>query len=160
MPAPPTPGSLEIAAARYVERYGGTTARLRRALKRRIAEHPELEPVIEAIVGRYAASGMVDDAAWAASRARRLIRRGVAPAVVRGRLREEGLDGAAALAEVDGDPTLTAACAYVRRRRLGPFRAERDDETDLARMGRAGFPYATAKRALGMSREQIEQALR
>ena len=153
---------LERAAAAYVERYGGTRQRLRRALERRLdaESDPSLREAIPAIVERFAASGAVDDAAWAASRARRMVRRGVAPGVVRGRLGVEGVDGKAALATIEGDPTLLACCAYVRRRRMGAFRADRDDPTDLGRLGRAGFPYATARKVLGMERDAIEEVLR
>lgn len=155
---------LELAAARYVERYGGTTHRLRAVLRRRMDRDPEADPalgeVVEAIVARYAASGQVDDAAFAASRAARLVRRGVAPAVIRGRLLGEGLDAGAALAEVEGDAALRAACALVRRRRLGPFRPDPDPEGDLAKLGRAGFPYALARRVLAMDRDAIEAAAR
>lgn len=151
--------SLENAAARYVERHGGTTVRLRTVLRRRMALDPEADPalreVIESIIGRYVASGQIDDAAFAAARAIRLVRRGVAPAAIRGRLTGEGLDAVAAMAAVEGDPTLSACVNYVRRRRLGALRAERDDAADLARLGRAGFPYAVAKRVLAMDLDTL-----
>ncbi len=156
--------SLENAAARYLERYGGTTGRLRTVLRRRLALDPEADPalgeVIEAIIGRYVASGQIDDAAFAAARANRLVRRGVAPSSIRGRLAGEGLDASAALATVDGDPTLRACVNYVRRRRLGALRVERDDAADLARLGRAGFPYAMAKRVLAMDLDALYAAAR
>jgi len=133
-------------------------------LQRRLGRDPDADPAlaatIETIVARYATSGQIDDAAFAVSRAARLVRRGVAPAVIRGRLGAEGLDAASALAEVDGDPGLRAASALVRRRRLGPYRATPDPAGDLAKLGRAGFPYELATRVLAMSREAIEEAAR
>lgn len=156
--------SLENAAARYVERYGGTTGRLRTVLRRRLALDPEADPglseVIEAIIARYAASGQIDDAAFAAARANRLVRRGVSPALIRGRLSGEGLDATAALAEVEGDADLRACVNYVRRRRLGALRAERDDAGDLAKLARGGFSYALAKRVLAMAVDDLYAAAR
>lgn len=168
---PPTAASLESSAAWYVERWGGTSQRLRQALMRRVhaAERagvlaPEelgpLREVVEALVRRYAAEGKVDDAAWAASRAAKLVARGVAPQVVRGRLAAEGVDAGAALAEVEGDPELRAACNLVRRRRLGPFREGSVFADDLAKLGRAGFRYEIARKVLSMGREEIEAGAR
>lgn len=159
-----TARSLENAAARYVERYGGTTSRLRAVLRRRLDADPEADPAlvetIEAIVTRYVQTGQIDDAAFAASRARRLVQRGVSPGLIRGRLAGEGLDAGRALDEVAGDTHLRACANHVRRRRLGPFRAERDDAADLARLARAGFAYALARRVLAMSVDEVWAATR
>jgi regulatory protein len=159
---PVTARTLENAAARYVERFGGTTKRLRTVLRRRVDAAPEkdtsLYAVIDAIVARYTASGMIDDAAFAASRANRLVRRGVSPGVIRGRLSAEGLDGTAALAEVEGDATLRSACALVRRRRLGAFGT--GGEGDLGKLARAGFSYDTAKKVLAMTQEEVDAVVR
>lgn len=158
---PVTIESLSASAAWYVERYGGTSHRLQKALLRRIdralpdAERAPLVAEVERIVGRYVQSGMIDDRAWAASRAERLVSRGVAPSVVRQRLAAESLDARAALAEVEGDADLRAACAYVRRRRLGPFRLQADLQGDLAKMARAGFSYAVARKVLAMSVDEV-----
>lgn len=141
--------------------------RLRRILTRRVdtairagleVDRAVLIAEIEELVLRFSAAGVVDDAAWGASRARRLVSRGVAPNVVRQRLRGEGVDATAALGELQGDIDIRSACAYVRRRRLGPFRREAETASDLAKMGRAGFTYAIAKKVLGMTREEIEEA--
>lgn len=166
-----TPAALENAAAWYVERYGGNSQRLRQALLRRVQKGeregtldegagPELRVAVEEIVRRFAAEGKLDDAAWAASRAAKLVARGVAPMVVRGRLAAEGVDGGAALAEVEGDPELRAACNLVRRRRLGPFREASVYADDLAKLGRAGFRYEIARKVLAMGREEIEAGAR
>lgn len=138
--------SWDRAAANYISRYAPNTRRLRQFLERRGAEPAE----IEEIVAKAVRLGIVDDEAWAASKARRMIGRGVAPAVARQRLRAQGVDGGAAIEtirEEQGDPELLAAQAYARRRRLGPWRAEQTPETraaDLAKMGRAGFSWAVA----------------
>lgn len=142
--------SWESVAANYISRYAPNTRRLRLFLERRGATPEE----IETVVAKAVRSGVVDDAAWAEGKARRMIGRGVAPAVARQRLRAEGLDAAGALDAVrdeQGDPELLAALAYARRRRLGPWRVERTPESrqaDLARLGRAGFSWAVAVRVV------------
>ncbi|HVK65693.1 MAG TPA: RecX family transcriptional regulator, partial [Polyangium sp.] len=64
----------------------------------------------------------------------------------------------AALAGEDAEVELDAARAFVKRRRLGPHRAsaearEAEREKDLARLGRAGFSFAVALRALSSEHE-------
>jgi regulatory protein len=64
-------------------------------------------------------------------------------------------------AEVEGDMDLAAAKALARRRRLGPWRATGRAEhrdRDLAVLGRAGFPYAIARRVVDApSPDEIEE---
>ncbi len=141
--------------------------RLRRILTRRVdaairagleVDRPAMLGEVEALLTRFAAAGVVDDAAWGAARARRLVGRGVAPTVVRQRLRSEGVDASVALRELEGDIDVRSACAYVRRRRMGPFRVGSASSGDLAKMGRAGFSYAVANKVLAMSLEEIETA--
>jgi regulatory protein len=62
---------------------------------------------------------------------------------------------------VPDDPAaeLAAALAYIRRRRMGPFRSPPDPEQrlrDLARLARAGFDQGVAERALGMEADAAE----
>ena len=65
-------------------------------------------------------------------------------------------DALQALAESVGDVELAAACTWARKRRLGPWSREPVTDPDLrrkqlARFGRAGFNYGTAKRVLEAS---------
>ena len=145
--------SWDRSAANYISRYAPNSRRLRHFLERRGAEPAE----IEEIVAKAVRLGTVNDEVWAASKARRMINRGVAPGVARQRLRALGVDGGAAMdtiREEQGDPELVAAQAYARRRRLGPWRADQTPETrasDLAKMGRAGFSWAMAVRVIDAS---------
>lgn len=154
---PLTVAALQAAAAEYVDRYAPNRKRLRTMLTRRIRKAGEgsdlaaLQAAAERIVAEAVDRGRVDDAAWGASRARRMLSRGVAPAVVRQRLHAEAIPADRALAEAAeelGDPALVAARAYARRRRLGPWRVEaraEERDGDLAKLGRAGFPWAVAR---------------
>ena len=163
IPKPITAASLERAALDYLQRYGGPSGALRKVLWRKVARVAPHHPVdreqvtrwMDELLLRLQRVGVLDDEAWATSRARTLLARGVAPALIRQRLRAKGVASeaidAALFSLVDDNernPRLLAAIAYARRRRFGPWRpshkrAERRDK-DLAAMRRAGFPYRLA----------------
>ncbi len=71
------------------------------------------------------------------------------------------MPGALTDAAVPDDPAaeLAAALAYIRRRRMGPFRSPPDPEQrlrDLARLARAGFSQSVAEQALGLNADAAE----
>ncbi|MBX3271276.1 MAG: RecX family transcriptional regulator [Sandaracinaceae bacterium] len=150
-PAPPaTEGSLERAALRYLERYGGPEARLRRVLTRRAARAAEAHGAptpqeaahtIAVVIAKLRGLGYLDDARFARERARALRRRGKSTRAIRAALAQLGLDAETLEGAIEGDD-LEAACAFVRRRRLEP------GEASLAKLARAGFSYDVARRAL------------
>lgn len=157
------PGGVGRLVAEHLSRYGATRAHLRmlmaRRLRRSVAEHGgELEGLLEELEAALEAAsraGVLDDRAWAESKARSLTRRGVAPRVARERLRAKGVDPGTATAAVAAsapEPELEAAEAYARRRRLGRFRDPEARgawrERDLARLGRAGFSWEVARRVV------------
>jgi regulatory protein len=162
---------LENIAIFYLQRFGATAAQLRRVLMRRVDRALKVHPAgsasradmagwVEALIGRLVASGAVDDAAYAAGRAAALRRLGKGPGRIRAALAAKGVDAATiarVLAETDltaagEDAELIAARAYVRRRRLGPYRdGPRDAVTarkDLGALARAGFSLDAARKAL------------
>lgn len=167
---PVTAKSLENAAAFYLERFPSTAEKLRRVLQRRVArarlqDAPVIDDVgraIDAIVARFVSAGVVDDRAYAQTKARALHRRGASERLTRQALRHAGVDGETlgqALAgldqELDSNPAereWRAAVALARRRRLGPFRpAEARAEhrgRDLASLARAGFAYDLARKVI------------
>jgi regulatory protein len=111
------------------------------------------------------AQGAVDDAAFAASRARRLQRSGRSRRATLAHLREKGVDAetaAAALPEGE-EAELDAALAFCRRRRIGPFAADAPSpEARLKALGvlaRAGFGRDVADRALRMDPDAAETRL-
>lgn len=167
-----TPTSLDNAALFYLQRFASSAENLRRVLLRRVdkaarlmddeeaaerlrAQGPEW---VDALIERYRGSGLLDDATYADARARSLYRRG-APlkAIARG-LMVKGVDAETAgetlerLREEHPDADLTAAMAFAKRRRLGPFRAAElrpaYRDKDLAALGRAGFSYELARRVV------------
>jgi regulatory protein len=167
---PITAKYLQNAAAFYLERYPSTAEGLRRVLNRRVrraelAEAPVIDNVkvtIEAIIAKFVDAGMIDDRAFAQTKARALHRRGASNKITRQKLRMAGVDGETldqAMAgldeELDTDPRQRewkAAMALARRRRLGPYRAEKDRKElrarDLAAMARAGFDYDLARKVI------------
>ncbi len=177
---PPTAPRLREVAIAHLARFAATEAGLRRVLIRRVerwarAAEAEGQPDIAAEVaaGRAAAAEVaralaaaraVDDAAFAASRARRLLRGGRSPRAALAHLRGKGVDAATAAAAIPEDDAteLAAALAFCRRRRFGPFAAARDAEADrraLAALARAGFAQPVAWRALRLAPEEAEDLL-
>jgi regulatory protein len=178
---PITAKYLQNAAAFYLERYPSTAERLRRVLERRVrkaqmAEAPVMENVgqaIEAVVTKFVDAGVIDDRAFAQTKARALHRRGASSKLTRQKLRLAGVDDRTldeAMAGLDeelhSDPALrerSAAIAFARRRRLGPYRAGTDRKEcrarDLAAMARAGFAYDLARKVIDApSTEALDEA--
>jgi regulatory protein len=172
-PAPPPDArSLQDAALRHLARYSATQAGLLRVLGRRIdrwartadpdtaaAGRAAAQAAARSVVSRLAAAGAVDDAAFAASRARSLARAGRSRRAISAHLAARGVP--AELTALPDDPAaeLAAALAYARRRRIGPFRQPPDAEQrlrDLARLARAGFAQSVAEAALATAPDAAE----
>ena len=160
----------------YLSRYASSAENLRRVLLRRAKkrrpldreEAAQLRALTERLIADYERQGLIDDRAYAAGRARSLLRRGASPSAARLRLRAKGVSAeiaAAALAELaaesgDKDLDLAAGVAFARRRRLGPYRrgaAERAKE--LAAFARAGFARRVAEAVLACRDAAAAEAL-
>jgi len=165
---PPDAARLYEAALNHMARYAATETGLARVLARRVdrwarLQGEEAEDIAEAIrrakaeipgvLRRLRELGVLNDAAFAASRAKRLTREGKSRRATLAHLAAKGVK-APALAD-DPERELAAACAYLRRRRAGPFGHAPADKI-LAAMARGGFSQATARRALGLDREAAE----
>jgi regulatory protein len=184
-PAPPGPppdaARLEQAAVAHLARFAATEAGLRRVLLRRVdrwaraaaafgmadvaGEVAASRQAAAEVARRLAERGAVDDAAFAASRGRRLLRGGRSRRAALAHLAQRGVDAgtaAAALPEGEG-AELDAALAFCRRRRIGPFGAAEPDldirGKAMAAMARAGFGRGTAEAALSMDRDAAETRL-
>ncbi len=178
---PITAKYLQNAATFYLERYPSTAEGLRRVLDRRVrrarmADAPVMENVgqaIDAIVAKFVDAGVIDDKAFAQTKARALHRRGTSTKLTRQKLRLAGIDSptldqamAGLDAELHTDPhqrEWKAATALARRRRLGPYRAGKDRQEcrtrDLAAMARAGFDYELARKVIdAASVEALDEA--
>ncbi|HEX3538729.1 MAG TPA: RecX family transcriptional regulator [Stellaceae bacterium] len=179
-PAPPViidAALLERWALAYLERFASSAENLRRVLlrkaRRRVGPDQNLSPEtrqdIDGLLARYCTTGLIDDAAYAAGRARARLRRGQSLRTIRAALAAKGVgaeDAAAAigaLSETTPDPELAAACAFARRRRLGPYRRDDSGDSDrlreLAAFARAGFSRRAATAVLACADENAIQEL-
>lgn len=162
--------SLENAALYYLARFSAPSAHLRRVLLRRVersvrvhgGDTAEGRRLVDALIERFRRSGLVDDAAYAAGKARSLRRRGTSRVVIGRALRAKGLTAAetdaalTGLTEESGRSTdeieLMAAARLAQRKRLGPFRPKTTRgelrERDMAALARAGFSYDVARRVI------------
>src|SRR5436853_6454006 len=172
------PALLEKWALGYLERFASSAENLRRVLGRRAGRRMrvpeglrEARALIAALVVRYRDSGLIDDAAYAAARARGRLARGEPLRKIAAGLAAKGVDAddrAAALAglhETIANPDLAAACAFARRRRLGPFRrgpARQEPDghrRELAIFARAGFGRREAEAVLPCADPEAVAAL-
>ncbi len=137
----PTAARLHDAALLHLSRYAATEAGLLRVLARRVdrwvravldeGADPDATRAAAAraradaadVVARLAKSGVVNDAAFAESRARSLGRTGHSRRAIGAHLAARGVPAELARAAIpDGaDAELAAAVAHAKRRRLGPF---------------------------------------
>lgn len=165
------PELLERWALHYLGRYASSAENLRRVLMRRVRRHsvetaPQASGLIDALVARYRETGLIDDAAYAAGRAGSLHRRGGSLRAIRARLAAKGVPAADVAKAVSGlrdavpDPDLAAACAFARRRRLGPYRrAAADPARELGAFARAGFNRRVAEAVLACTDAEAIEAL-
>ena len=176
-PKPITPSYLENAALHYLERFSSSSAHLKRVLMRKVMRAvaagtdnaAEGERLVDTLIARYVDAGLVDDKVYAAQRTASLRRQGNSRFAIRGKLALKGVDSRlieAALGELDeydAQGEIAAACALVRRRRLGPFRpaAARKGawQKDLAALARAGFSLDVARRVLRAADRDALEAL-
>ena len=190
IPAGPAPdaASLREAALNHLARFASTESNLVRVLQRRIArwaQRAEREGQPPEEVARHVAAarekasqaardmvsaGAVDDAAFAAARARRLSRAGRSRRAVAAHLAAKGVaaETAGMVLEESATDELDAALAHLRRRRQGPFApgAAQEGAADeaarlkaLGALARAGFPRDIAERALDLSPEEATDRL-
>ena len=179
--APPDRSRLTEAAGAHLARFAATEAGLRRVLQRRVdrwartAENegqPDVAPRAAAakrdaaeVARAMVAAGAVDDAAFAESRARRLLRTGRSRRATLAHLAGKGVAAEVAAGAVpEGEEVeLAAALAFCRRRRIGPFGTPAPDpearRKHLAALARAGFGHAIADRALRLDPEEAETRL-
>ncbi len=156
--------SLKEAALRHLERYSTTAVSLKGVLLRRVrrrtkdeGERVRATEAIGRIVVRLAEVGILDDRAYAERRAEILHRQGKSLRVVCADLMAKGIARALAVEVVTafekklGDPDLSAALAYAKKRRLGPYRMEDRDahaRGDATKLLRRGFDWDVVERVL------------
>lgn len=171
-PKPLTETYLERAAIFYLRRYASSVENLRQVLMRKAkrragpgSEHDgeprDVGPLVDRVVAKAVASGLLDDRTYTEAKLGSLLRRGTSARTARAALNAKGVEPdlvAAALAEAAPDE-LAQARRYAERRRLGPWRRAPDPafrERDLAALCRAGFSYRIAAAALEPERAEDE----
>lgn len=165
---PLTAAALENAAVHYLSRFASSSGNLKRVLLRKVAraaaqngEEGQADAgarMVDALIARYLENGLLNDRAYAVQAASSLVRRGASRFSIAGKLAQKGVDSelvTETIAALDEDGSASehaAACALVRRRRLGPYRApgKRAEfrDKDLASLARAGFRLDLARRVL------------
>ena len=126
-PKPLDPTRLRDLALHYVGKYATSRAKLATYLNRKIPErgwaegHPPSD--IAALVEDFSRLGYVDDAAFAASRARSLTQRGYGLRRVNEDLRAKGIEEphAAPAREESEAAKWNSADRFARRKRIGPY---------------------------------------
>jgi len=160
-----SPRYLENAALHYLKRYAATGAQLKRVLSRRVnrslqfhgGDRAEALGWMEELVARLIRNGLLDDKAYAGTKAHALRASGRSARVITQKLRMKGVAAdvvAQKLAEATAELSEEeAARIWARKKRLGPFRVQaasrkENRQRDLAAMARAGFSFQTAKKTI------------
>lgn len=131
MAKPLDPQKLRDLALHYVGRYATSRAKLAAYLTRKIRERTWADgaaaPDVAALVDDFSALGYVDDAAFAASRARSLTQRGFGLRRVNEDLRAKGIEeaDAAPAREESAGASWDAADRFARRKRIGPYATDK-----------------------------------
>jgi len=187
----PTRTALHEAALAYLARGAASEDSVARTLQRRIGnwarravragrdvdavaqDAAAARELIAPIVVRLGEVGLVNDSAFAATRARRMSTSGRSRRAITAHLAQKGVTAATVREAVghDAGAELAAAIAFARKRRLGPFAREEDEPLDrdarrtaerkaLGTMARAGFDFAVCERVLRMNRDDADERLR
>ncbi len=191
---PPQRPALREAALAHLARFGTTRQGLEQVLLRRVArwaqkaqragdcadavaEHvARLRPVVVDIVEDMVRLGAVDDAVFARSRMRRLVRSGRSARAVQAHLAAKGVAPTVRDAVLEAavgtltpaEQEVCAALVLARKRRLGPFATDpavpdAEEGSGMARwnralgvLARAGFARDVAQQVLQMQPEDAE----
>ncbi len=172
---PPDAAKLYEAALNHLARFAATEAGLAQVLARKLerwgrlyagedadaeevaAEVRRARAAIPGVIARLREAGVLNDAAFAAARAKRLTRQGKSRRAALAHLAAKGV-ARPVLAE-DPRRELAAACAYLRRRRAGPF-GEAPEDKIMAAMARGGFSQEVTRRALRLDRAEAEELIK
>ncbi len=163
---------LENAALYYLQRYATSVENFRCVLVRKIKRScqfhktpiDEFLPLVDELVQRYTAVGLLNDAVFARAKTASLRRQGKSARAVQSKLQQKGVtsdDIERALEEVDedADAEFQAALKIARKKKIGPFRIKetrdpKDLQKELAILGRAGFSYEIARKLLNFSEDE------
>ncbi|SDU09419.1 regulatory protein RecX [Stappia sp. ES.058] len=161
----PTEERLMRAALHYLDRYGSSAGNLRRVLERkvwRVAAALEEDPatfahLIDIVVSRCEASGLVDDRLYAESKIISERRKGRSARRIAAVLQTKGIsqEMAETLLARDETTDLAAACIAARKKRFGPWRKGGADterqRKEIASLCRQGFRLSLARKVVEAS---------
>jgi regulatory protein len=135
-------------------------------------EAAQARELIEPVIERLREVGLLNDQAFAATRATRLSTGGRSRRAIRAHLNDKGIDAATVRTVTTSDTTsdFHAAIAFAKRRRLGPFARQNDEALTrdarrsaenkaLGAMARAGFDFDICTRVLRLSLEDASLLL-
>ena len=162
----------------YLKKFFTSKAHLRRLIMQRVKKSAQAHgegleegtQLLDALLDRLEASGVLNDTAYAASKVRSLSARGGSARGIAAKLGAKGLssenvkEGLEKLKDNSDSPELDAAIILARRKRLGPFgkpegRMERRQK-EMAAMGRAGFSFDLARKIINATDDAAIEELR
>lgn len=160
---PATAERLRAGALFYLDRYATSSENLRQVLMRRVYKSASLHGTdttegaefVDAIIKKFLELNILDDDAYARMKIESMRRRGTSSKAIRQKLMMKGIPSDIIDKSLDefeeetGKHEIHSAIAYIKRRRLGPYRIkarEEFQEKDMAALGRQGFSYDMARK--------------
>lgn len=156
---------LKNIALYYLQRFDSSEENLRQVLKRRVwdyaFENPDFDKQtayewIEKIISDFNRVGYLNDNRYAEQKISTYLAVGKPERYIRQKLRQKGVsedivDKILADSEIDEE---TAALNFARKKKIGPFRPDREQQKlchtkDMATMVRAGFGYDVVQKVIG-----------
>jgi regulatory protein len=166
-PKPLNPAKLRDLALHYVGRYATSQKKLSDYLGRKLRERGwdgEQPADIAELIGDFVRLGYIDDAAFAAARARTMAARGLGERRVNEDLRAKGIseaDAVGAQRETESQKWQSAE-RFARRKRIGPYASEPAPEEQkrkqFAAFLRAGHDFDIARKFVNAAPgEELEE---
>lgn len=162
----------------YLQRFPTSIPNFRKVMLRKIDKsckhHTEQDreaclAILDKTVQEFERQGYLNDESYLRGMVNSLRRRGLSSQGIAAKLQQKGLGRELTqetLMEHDAhsgaeNPDFAAAVLLTRRKKLGPFRAAKEENRnrELAALARAGFGYEYAGKALDLSREDAEEIL-
>lgn len=165
---------LNNAGLYYLQRFASGTQHFREIMRRKIdrscLHHADQDKaacytMLETLIEKFIALGLLDDGVYARNAVASLRNRGLSKRAIIARLQNRGLSPAAvarALDDfnadhgIDGDTgDMDAAMKLARKKKVGPYAAgkEFDRTKALSAFARAGFSFEIARKVLDMNAE-------
>ncbi|MCD8562572.1 MAG: RecX family transcriptional regulator [Alphaproteobacteria bacterium] len=164
----------------YLQRYAASSGHFRevmlRKVKRSCQAHPDQNyadcaALVDELVAKFVRSGLLNDDLYVRGVVSSLRRRGTSKQAIMGKLRMKAVTSDLAethLEECDedfagdeGNGDFKAALIFARRKKLGPFAGDKEEEPQkiLAKFARAGFSYDIATKVMRLEADDIEALL-